>query len=201
MPSRRDLLSGSARLAAGAAVGSLFPPSIQRALSIPAAHRTGSVQDVHHVVILMMENRASTIISARSRACGASAIAIPCRWRAASRSGTSPMARAKSRPIIWIPRPPARCACPARRIAFATPRRPGTRASSASGPNSRPRFPWAITGARICRISSPWRRPSRSAMPIIAPSPPAPIPTGSCSGLAPMPIPLARAKAATATRG
>src|SRR5258706_15443575 len=57
MPSRRDLLVDSARLAAGAAVGSLFPPSIQRALSIPANRRAGSVQDVRHVVILMMENR------------------------------------------------------------------------------------------------------------------------------------------------
>jgi phospholipase C len=57
MPNRRDLLADSAKLATGAAVGSLFPPSIQRALSLPANHRTGSVQDVRHVVILMMENR------------------------------------------------------------------------------------------------------------------------------------------------
>jgi len=57
MPSRRDLLVDSARLAAGAVVGSVFPPSIRRALSIPANRRTGSVQDVRHVVILMMENR------------------------------------------------------------------------------------------------------------------------------------------------
>lgn len=57
MPSRRDLLADSARLAAGAAAGSLFPPSIQRALALPANRRTGSLQDVRHVVILMMENR------------------------------------------------------------------------------------------------------------------------------------------------
>jgi phospholipase C len=57
MPNRRDLLVDSARLAAGAAIGSLLPPSIQRALSIPARRSTGSVQDVRHVVILMMENR------------------------------------------------------------------------------------------------------------------------------------------------
>jgi len=57
MPSRRDLITSGARLAAGAAAGSLFPPSIQRALSIPANQHTGSVQDVRHVVILMMENR------------------------------------------------------------------------------------------------------------------------------------------------
>jgi len=57
MPSRRDLITSGAGLAAGAAVGSLLPPSIQRALAIPANQRTGSVQDVRHVVILMMENR------------------------------------------------------------------------------------------------------------------------------------------------
>ena len=57
MPSRRDLITSGAGLAAGAAAGSLLPPSIQRALAIPANQRTGSVQDVRHVVILMMENR------------------------------------------------------------------------------------------------------------------------------------------------
>lgn len=57
MPSRRDLIVDSTRLAAGAAAASLFPPSIQRALAIQANRNTGSVQDVRHVVILMMENR------------------------------------------------------------------------------------------------------------------------------------------------
>src|ERR1700759_3404909 len=57
MPSRRNLLMESAGLAAGAAAGTLLPPSIRRALALPADHRTGSVQDVRHVVILMMENR------------------------------------------------------------------------------------------------------------------------------------------------
>jgi phospholipase C len=56
-PSRRDLLADSARLATAGAAGSLFPSSIQRALSLPASRREGSVQDVRHVVILMMENR------------------------------------------------------------------------------------------------------------------------------------------------
>ena len=57
MSSRRDFLADSARLVAGAAAETVFPPSIQRALSIPAYHRTGSVHDVRHIVILMMENR------------------------------------------------------------------------------------------------------------------------------------------------
>jgi len=41
-----------------AALSSLLPASIQRALAIPADKRTGTVQDVQHVVIVMMENRA-----------------------------------------------------------------------------------------------------------------------------------------------
>jgi phospholipase C len=53
MPSRRDFLSDGAKVA----VGSMFPPSIKRALALPANRRSGSVQDVRHVVILMMENR------------------------------------------------------------------------------------------------------------------------------------------------
>jgi len=57
MSRRRDFLVDSARLIAGAAGGSLFPPCIQRALAIPANRRIGSVQDVRHIVILMMENR------------------------------------------------------------------------------------------------------------------------------------------------
>ncbi|MCJ2189118.1 phosphocholine-specific phospholipase C [Novosphingobium beihaiensis] len=40
----------------GAAAG--FMPSIARALEIPASRRTGTIQDVEHVVILTQENRA-----------------------------------------------------------------------------------------------------------------------------------------------
>lgn len=35
----------------------MLPASISRALAIPANHRTGSIEDVEHVVILMQENR------------------------------------------------------------------------------------------------------------------------------------------------
>ncbi|MFS2054782.1 phosphocholine-specific phospholipase C, partial [Variovorax sp. CT11-76] len=34
-----------------------FPPSIRRALAIPANNKTGTIQDVEHIVILMQENR------------------------------------------------------------------------------------------------------------------------------------------------
>jgi len=43
----------SATLAAG-----MFPPSIQRALAIPARSRSRTIMDIDHVVILMQENRA-----------------------------------------------------------------------------------------------------------------------------------------------
>ena len=43
-------------LGAGAAAAA-FPPSISRALAIPAARRRGTIADVEHIVILMQENR------------------------------------------------------------------------------------------------------------------------------------------------
>jgi phospholipase C len=55
--SRRDWLRklGQAT-AAGVSLG-LFPISIQKALAIPPAQETGTIEDVQHVVILMLENR------------------------------------------------------------------------------------------------------------------------------------------------
>jgi phospholipase C len=44
-------------LSAGAVTAS-FPASIARALEIPANDRTGTIEDVEHIVILMQENRA-----------------------------------------------------------------------------------------------------------------------------------------------
>src|ERR1700742_4205434 len=52
MTDRRAVLKASV----AAAAGGLFP-SIERALAIAADTRTGTVQDVRHIVILMMENR------------------------------------------------------------------------------------------------------------------------------------------------
>ncbi len=45
------------QLAGGSAALSVLTPSIARAASIPANRRTGSLDDVEHVVILMQENR------------------------------------------------------------------------------------------------------------------------------------------------
>lgn len=52
MGDRRQFMGGAA------ALSGLLPVSIQKALAIPADRRTGTVRDVQHVVILMMENRA-----------------------------------------------------------------------------------------------------------------------------------------------
>src|SRR6478736_1142454 len=43
-------------LGAGALAAAL-PQSIKRAMAIPAHHRTGTIKDVEHIVILMQENR------------------------------------------------------------------------------------------------------------------------------------------------
>jgi phospholipase C len=57
MNSRRDFLKGAATSGVAAAALSVFPPSIRKALAIPAATGTGTIQDIQHVVILMQENR------------------------------------------------------------------------------------------------------------------------------------------------
>ena len=57
MNSRRKFLQASAGAAFSAAALAAFPPSIRRALAIPASNVTGTIMDVQHVVILMQENR------------------------------------------------------------------------------------------------------------------------------------------------
>src|SRR5262249_62039738 len=53
-PPRRTFL----RFLTSAAATAAFPQSIERALAIPAHHRTGTIRDVEHIVFLMQENRA-----------------------------------------------------------------------------------------------------------------------------------------------
>ena len=55
----RDSRSRREVLKALAAIGSLtaLPDGIQKALAVPAHHRTGTIKDVEHIVILMQENR------------------------------------------------------------------------------------------------------------------------------------------------
>jgi phospholipase C len=57
MNARRKFLTGTATTGAAALALSAFPPSIRRALAIPANNKTGTIMDVEHVVILMQENR------------------------------------------------------------------------------------------------------------------------------------------------
>ncbi len=57
MVSRRDFLQTAAGAGFAAAALAAFPPSIRKALAIPANNATGTIQDVEHVVILMQENR------------------------------------------------------------------------------------------------------------------------------------------------
>jgi phospholipase C len=53
MTSRRRFL----KLAADAAALTMFPLSIRRALALPASNVTGTIADVQHIVIVMLENR------------------------------------------------------------------------------------------------------------------------------------------------
>lgn len=56
--SRRNFLRSTATTGIAAATLAAFPPSIRRALAIPANNKTGTIADVEHIVILMQENRA-----------------------------------------------------------------------------------------------------------------------------------------------
>ncbi|HEY1610359.1 MAG TPA: phospholipase C, phosphocholine-specific [Paraburkholderia sp.] len=55
--SRRRFLQTVASSGAAAAAMSVFPESIRNALAIPANSRTGTIQDVEHIVVFMQENR------------------------------------------------------------------------------------------------------------------------------------------------
>jgi phospholipase C len=54
---RRRFLKLAAHSAGMAAVLSTFPASIRRALALPAVQVTGTIQDIQHIVVLMLENR------------------------------------------------------------------------------------------------------------------------------------------------
>ena len=54
---RRHFLKLSLGAAGAAFTAGVVPPSIAKALAIPASRRTGTLADVEHVVILMQENR------------------------------------------------------------------------------------------------------------------------------------------------
>ena len=45
------------KLLASPALAAALPIDLSRALAIPAHNRTGTIEDVEHIVILMQENR------------------------------------------------------------------------------------------------------------------------------------------------
>jgi len=55
--SRRDFLRFAAGSLGAAAAANFLPATIRKALALPANNRTGSIQDIEHIVILMQENR------------------------------------------------------------------------------------------------------------------------------------------------
>jgi phospholipase C len=55
--SRRSFFRKSARAAGAATSLAMFPPAIRKALAIAANNRTGTLQDVEHIVIFTQENR------------------------------------------------------------------------------------------------------------------------------------------------
>lgn len=55
--SRRKFLQSTTQTGMAAAALAAFPPSIRKALAIPANNKTGTIKDVEHVVVLMQENR------------------------------------------------------------------------------------------------------------------------------------------------
>ena len=57
MTTRRNFLQTATGAGFAAAALAAFPPSIRRALAIPANNATGTIKDVEHVIILMQENR------------------------------------------------------------------------------------------------------------------------------------------------
>lgn len=56
-PQRRAFLRKSAAAVGAASALTMLPPSIRKALAVQAAVDTGTIQDVKHIVILMLENR------------------------------------------------------------------------------------------------------------------------------------------------
>src|SRR3954452_22305833 len=57
MNHRQDDRRTFLQLAAGAIGAAALPPSVAKALTLPANRVTGTIKDVEHVVILMQENR------------------------------------------------------------------------------------------------------------------------------------------------
>ena len=93
MTSRRNFLQTATGAGFAAAALAAFPPSIRRALAIPANNATGTIKDVEHVIILMQENRSFDHYFGTLKGT-VSATASRSRWPTAARSGSSSAATA-----------------------------------------------------------------------------------------------------------
>ena len=136
---------------------------------MPAHNRTGTIQDVEHIVFLMQENRSfdhyfGTLRGVRGfgdpRA-GAPAVGqagvVPARRR--RRAAAVPSGRATSRHAV--PRRTRRTAGPTRTA-------PGTAAIRSAGSRTRARRRWRISPAPTSRSTTRSPMPSRSATPTTA---------------------------------
>ena len=174
-------------LGAGAFAGS-FTASIKRALAIPAHnHRTGTIADVEHIVILMQENRSFDHYFGTLRGVRGFGDPRAVRLPSGDRSGISRTA------------PAARAAVPSRRrpnLGPAVPRglaarlddharAPGTAASTTSGCRNKGTTTMALPEPQTTsRFTTRWPTPSPSATPTTARSSGRPIPTATTCGRA-----------------
>ena len=83
------VLRVSAQAAGALSAMALLPASIQRALAIPAAVDSGTIQDIKHVVILMQENRSFDHYFGTMRGVRGFGDRFPFRWPTASRCSSA----------------------------------------------------------------------------------------------------------------
>ena len=209
---RRHFLRTVATAAGSTAALTAFPPAIARALAIAANNRTGTLQDVEHIVCLMQENRSFDHYfgSMRRRArLRRSASRSPCRHRPAAgktvwyqrndaATGSNPKvlrAAAQRHDANFALIRTAEHAAPvSRRAARVGPRPPDELAAVQEQP-----VDGVLHAARTSRSSSRSPTRSRSATTTTARSPAAPTRTAASSSPAPTTATTIRAGRASST--
>ena len=187
--SRRKFLRSAAQSGIAAATLAAFPPSIRKALAIPANQRDRHDQGRRSTSsILMQENRSfdhyfGTLKGVRGFG-DRFTIPLP-----GGRSVWEQLDRDRQPGAALPPRRHARAtrsASPARRTAGSTASSPGIDGRMGYWPAVQEhRSRWATTRRPSCRSSSRWPTPSRSATPTTARCTPAPTRTACSSGPAP----------------
>ena len=156
-------------MGAAAATAATLPESIGRALAIPANNRTGTIDDVEHIIVLMQENRSfdhyfGTLRGVRGFS-DPHPVTLP--------SGKSVWHQPNGSSEVLPFHPTANnlgAAVPgrSRRMTGTAPTPRGTRAITINGSRTRAPFPWRICSGRIFRSTTRWPTLSPSATPIIA---------------------------------